>query len=270
MNSVNTTIKVDPDIQELILRKREKNGFVILNVGAGSCSSPDSPFINCDIAEESKCAIICPMDTIPLPDNSVDYIFALHVVEHVRPAQLLFALKEWKRVLRDGGGLLIETPDLQKVIRVLAFRRGSTFAVPKRFVLNHSHRGVRWISGMLYGHLCQEPVNSNELLPDGFLPNIHKWLYCPYSIGQFLKDQGFTNVKTFSRGIHFFDLMCLAWNGHPKRNEAELWTSWDNLRGVTLPVQSMKRYFRVYIEYIVCMLTGWSRYGKNDCSLLKW
>jgi len=45
--------------------------------------------------------------TIPLPDNSIDAIVGVDVFEHV--AQPLVLLRECRRVLRPGGGMLIRT-----------------------------------------------------------------------------------------------------------------------------------------------------------------
>jgi SAM-dependent methyltransferase len=46
---------------------------------------------------------------LPFPDNSFDCVTAWHVIEHVEDAEK--TLREWLRVLRPGGLLVIETPN---------------------------------------------------------------------------------------------------------------------------------------------------------------
>ena len=48
------------------------------------------------------------MEAIPLPDASVDFIVANHVMEHVDDLEL--SLEELKRVLRSNGEILITIP----------------------------------------------------------------------------------------------------------------------------------------------------------------
>lgn len=47
--------------------------------------------------------------TLPFADASFDAITAQHVIEHLSDA--LAACKEWRRVLRNGGRLLVVTPN---------------------------------------------------------------------------------------------------------------------------------------------------------------
>ena len=49
-------------------------------------------------------------------DNSVEAIYASHVLEHFHynlNNELLSTLKEWRRVLKPGGKLLVSVPDLK-------------------------------------------------------------------------------------------------------------------------------------------------------------
>lgn len=51
-------------------------------------------------------------------EGSVEAIYASHVLEHFYyglNSELLNVLKEWKRVLKTGGQLLISVPDMQKL-----------------------------------------------------------------------------------------------------------------------------------------------------------
>jgi 2-polyprenyl-3-methyl-5-hydroxy-6-metoxy-1,4-benzoquinol methylase len=59
---------------------------------------------------------------LPFPDESFDVVTAWHVIEHV--ADVSETLREWRRVLRPGGILAMETPDASsRVVR----RRGTEY-----------------------------------------------------------------------------------------------------------------------------------------------
>ncbi len=52
-----------------------------------------------------------------IADNSVDFIYAGHLVEHFYPDTLGDAIREWHRVLKHGGKLVIVTPDCGAVMQ---------------------------------------------------------------------------------------------------------------------------------------------------------
>jgi glycosyltransferase involved in cell wall biosynthesis len=59
------------------------------------------------------------------PDGSVDTLEACHLFEHLPLHEARAALKEWARVLRPGGELLLELPNIDACIRILAQTRSS-------------------------------------------------------------------------------------------------------------------------------------------------
>jgi len=56
----------------------------------------------------------CELD---YPDDSVDEIFTSHMVEHLTCPEFMKALKEWKRVLKGEGKLVIRCPNFEKHLR---------------------------------------------------------------------------------------------------------------------------------------------------------
>lgn len=54
---------------------------------------------------------------LPFPDQSIDAVYAHHLLEHLGENGLRRVLQESYRVLKPGGGLRLVTPDLRKAIR---------------------------------------------------------------------------------------------------------------------------------------------------------
>lgn len=54
---------------------------------------------------------------LPFPSGSADEILASHLIEHLLPAHQDAALKEWYRVLKLGGRLVIRCPNFNLRVR---------------------------------------------------------------------------------------------------------------------------------------------------------
>src|SRR5665213_2402619 len=64
-----------------------------------------------------KADLVCDAAELPLEDNSVDFIYAGHLIEHYYPDTVDAAMREWHRVLKRGGKLVVITPDCGAVFK---------------------------------------------------------------------------------------------------------------------------------------------------------
>ena len=85
------------------MNEKEK---IKLNIGAGQTYIPN--FINIDISEKADISINLGEEKLPFDDDSVDFIFSYHTLEHI--PDYLFALSEIYRVLKHGSQFLIGLP----------------------------------------------------------------------------------------------------------------------------------------------------------------
>lgn len=53
--------------------------------------------------------------SLPFEDNSVDIIYASHVLEYFDREEVVLILKEWRRVLKPDGNLRIAVPDFKSI-----------------------------------------------------------------------------------------------------------------------------------------------------------
>jgi len=61
----------------------------------------------------SQADIAADVTFLPIRDNSIDYIIARHILEHLRDCVL--ALNEWVRVLKPSGKIILICPDDEKL-----------------------------------------------------------------------------------------------------------------------------------------------------------
>ena len=127
-----------------------------LNIGCGKKLWPG--FVNIDFASNwsgKKPDIECDVRDIPLPDDYADNAYAIHVLEHFYRWETGDVLKEWVRVLKPGGTLVIEVPCMDKVMHLF------NYYVKNKRPLNQ--QATLW---RLYGD------------PDYRDPNmVHKWCF---------------------------------------------------------------------------------------------
>lgn len=98
------------DLEALMASKGLAGKQVKLDVGAGGFSG-DASFLAVDLFTEAD--IVATMWDIPLPDESVDAIFCCNSLEHISKFNVIPTLREFNRLLKVGGKLLIVVPDLE-------------------------------------------------------------------------------------------------------------------------------------------------------------
>jgi len=90
--------------------------LVRLHLGCGPRIFPD--FINID-AYDDHADLKADIRKLPFRDNYADVILAVHVFEHFEQWEAVNLAIEWRRVLKPGGVLVMEMPDLDKVRHLL-------------------------------------------------------------------------------------------------------------------------------------------------------
>jgi len=86
-----------------------------LHIGCGSNVHRD--WLNSDIFPHSDNILhLDGTDTFPFANETIDYIFSEHMIEHISYSNGLAMLSETYRVLRNNGKIRISTPNLQFLI----------------------------------------------------------------------------------------------------------------------------------------------------------
>jgi hypothetical protein len=114
----------DDEIDYSHLFKTDKK--IVLNVGAGKVKLSnqillfeDYKELRLDVAECNPDIEGNIIDLKNVPNESVDAIYASHVLEHVHFHEVPIALKSFMRVLKEGGFALIRVPDLADIASMI-------------------------------------------------------------------------------------------------------------------------------------------------------
>ncbi|WP_293351607.1 methyltransferase domain-containing protein [Phenylobacterium sp.] len=148
-----------------------------LNLGCGDKILEG--FVNVDVVESragQKPDVICDLHQLnPFADDSADEIMAIHVVEHFWRWEVVDILKEWVRVLKPGGKMILECPNLISACQAV-------LADPDRATLPGAE-GQRsmWV---LYG----DPRWQDPLM-------VHRWGYTPRSLAHVMHDAGLVELR---------------------------------------------------------------------------
>jgi len=86
-----------------------------LNLGCGQVYKPG--YINIDKFDNSIADKVCDVSDLPFKTNSIDLIEASQLIEHFDYIHCKYILSEWFRILKPGGKLILETPDLKKTFK---------------------------------------------------------------------------------------------------------------------------------------------------------
>jgi SAM-dependent methyltransferase len=99
------------DVSEEAQRDVLKSDRIRLNIGADRTQI--AGFLSVDFNPDVHPDVLAEADNLPFPDDSVDEIFASHVLEHL-PFESP-ALQEWLRVLKPDGMLTVAVPDIVQI-----------------------------------------------------------------------------------------------------------------------------------------------------------
>ena len=119
-------------------------------------------FINIDIRSLPEVDLVDNISELNnIKNDSVDLIYACHVLEHFGRDEYMKVLKRWYEVLNDGGTLRIAVPDFEQVVEYY-----------------NKHKDLSKLIGLLYGgqtyahnfHYCGWDFQSlqNDLKSLGF------------------------------------------------------------------------------------------------------
>ena len=149
-----------------------------LHLGCGNVRLPG--FCNVDILKTQAVDIVSDISKLDnFTNNTIELIYACHVLEHFSHEEVNKVLKRWYEVLAPGGELRISVPDIDRIVKVY-IENWEHFQTPGN---------TPWI-GLLYGGQG-DPYDFHKT---GFNFCWMKYL---------LENIGFKDIKEYPHEPHF-------------------------------------------------------------------
>ena len=130
------------------------------------------------------CDYLDVTEKFPYDDNSVDYIFSEHMIEHINYQDGKFMIEESFRVLKSGGKIRISTPDLKFLINLYTEDKTD---LQKRYIdysVNHKSYNVS--------------IGIDTFIINNFVRDWgHIFIYDEKTLKSLFESVGFSDVKSY-------------------------------------------------------------------------
>lgn len=151
--------------------------MIKLNLGCGDKILEG--YINVDVVESragKSPDIICELSDLKIfPNDYADEVMAIHVVEHFWRWEIENVLKEWIRVLKPGGKMILECPNL--------------ISACQEFLKNPDVSSL----GGPEGQRSMWVFYGDPAWKDPFM--MHRWGYTPNSLGTLMHNCGLMDLR---------------------------------------------------------------------------
>lgn len=176
----------------------------VLHVGCGvkkpnrlhaMFSGPEWDEIRLDLNPDARPDLIASITDMRIVDTgSMDALYSSHNIEHLYPHEVLTALAEFRRVLKDDGFALITLPDLQRAAEIIAAGQATK-------PLYTSPLGPVTALDIIFGH--------HKSLASGNMYMLHKCGFTDVMLHQALTKVGFVDLE-IRRDRDTFSLWAIA------------------------------------------------------------
>jgi predicted SAM-dependent methyltransferase len=154
-------------------KQRPQSDALRLHLGCGAIDWPG--FVNIDGIDRPHIHFVQSLTRLDrFHDDSVEFIYTSHTLEHFPRALTLQILREWYRVLIPGGRLCISVPDFDRILEAYQLSGDVDTILP--------------------------PLFGGQDYPFNF----HFTTFNKVSLGRSLMDAGFSSVEAWTHGSDAF------------------------------------------------------------------
>jgi predicted SAM-dependent methyltransferase len=155
----------------------------------GTSNSLIQGWLNTDVLPTSREVVYLDATRrFPLKDNTFDYVYSEHMIEHIEHQSALFMLRECFRVLKPVGKIRMSTPDLKVLVGLLSNEKTASHG----FYVDWMTRKFLPDAGY-----CKEVF----LINNAFRAWGHQFLYDRETIEVTMNKIGFENIRFYQPGM---------------------------------------------------------------------
>jgi len=160
--------------KSVIAKLLEEGQSIKFNMGCGRDRLPG--YLGVDMHSDTA-DIKQDIMKLDLPEQCADEIFASHLIEHIPQHRAPSVLEKWLATLKEGGMLVLETPDLAGLCKDYLEQDGAD-----------QHMTAMCIYGAHVDRITPETQEKGALSP-------HLWGYTPKSLSDLCTAVGFKDIK---------------------------------------------------------------------------
>ncbi len=158
-----------------------------LHLGAGPIGLPG--WFNTDLNPQSKDIVYLDVrKPFFIDDETLDYVFSEHLIEHISWSAGLHMLRECRRVLKPGGTVRIATPDLAVLLGLYGNHRDDELG----------ERYIRWVVERSMKEIAYN--TASVVVNSAFRNHGHQFLYDADLLELALLEAGFANIRRCASG----------------------------------------------------------------------
>ena len=191
----------------MIRKYLEKNSVRKLQIGCQNAIIEG--WLNTDlIPRNRKVAYLDATKKFPIKDQTFDYIFSEHMIEHIPYKRAQFMLKECYRILKIGGRIRISTPNLEFI--------ASVYFNNSKDVMDYINFSGKYLEDM--------PVSRTTIINNFFYNWGHCFIYDFNTLKDIIEEAGFSHIICCKPGesqVEFFSGIERHQNHIGKFNELE-------------------------------------------------
>jgi len=181
------------DYPLMIKEMMEKGESIKFNMGCGPVRIPG--YIGID-KHSDRAEIRQDLFKVSLPDECADEILASHVIEHLPQHRAPEVMQKWFNVLKPGGRLIMEQPDLEQLCRDFLVQDGMEKHITTMCIFGAALTSEVRVDGTI----------DSEVMEKGAL-SPHLWGWTPKTLGDLCEAVGFKDIQILP-----------ATGGHPASN----------------------------------------------------
>lgn len=170
---------------DFFLLKKYHSSAAIKKLHIGCGKNFIAGWLNSDYYPKSEDILHLDATTkFPFNDDTFDYIFSEHMIEHIPYASGSLMFSECYRILKNKGKIRISTPDLQFLIDLYKKEKSEVQIDYIKWATDQSIQNAPY---------CDDTFVINNYVRDWG----HKFIYDEKTLSKALKIAGFTNIVRF-------------------------------------------------------------------------
>jgi predicted SAM-dependent methyltransferase len=170
-----------------IKRYMDSHRVRALHLGAGG--NLLKGWLNTDLEpSRPEIAFADVLEPLPFTNNSLDFVYSEHLIEHIKYHEGVELLRECFRALKPGGRLRVSTPDLRFLIDIYT-------------QTTHTDVQARYVRRILERGFPEDSFYDGGFVMNHFVRHWgHQFIYDERTLGGALRAAGFADVRSWEIG----------------------------------------------------------------------